>query len=219
MYKISINEKPLFLLNREEGMSYLPGNDREIINRYAGRPKMLHAYIDLLEKNPQYDKVVIFSPEVDQLFRDFCSLFKVIEAAGGVVRNDHNEILFIHRRGFWDLPKGKIDKGESPQQAAVREIQEETGLHDVILSGFLMPTWHVYEMDGRRILKKTWWYELHSAEKELIPQTEEDIEAAVWMSLNTFQSQPRKVYLTILDVLEASEKGAVSNIAPPDIPR
>ncbi len=202
MYKISVNEIPLFLMDTENGMKMLPGNDKNIINRYSGRPKSLHAYIDLMEKSPKYEAVVVYSSDLEQLFMDFCSLFKMIEAAGGIVKNENNEILFIYRRGYWDLPKGKIDLGESTETAAIREINEETGIEQMTIEKYLAETWHVYKMDNKKILKKTYWYLVKTSDTKLVPQTEEDIEVAVWMTKAAFLSEKRKVYGNILDLLE-----------------
>ncbi len=202
MYKISVNEIPLFLMDTENGMNMLPGNDKNIINRYSGRPKSLHAYIDLMEKSPKYEAVIVYSSDIEQLFRDFCTLFKLIEAAGGIVKNENNEILFIYRRGFWDLPKGKIDQGESIETAAIREINEETGIKQMSIEKSLGETWHVYKLDNKRILKRTYWYLLKTTDTQLVPQTEEDIEIAVWMTKTAFLSESRKVYGNILDLLE-----------------
>lgn len=202
MYKISVNEIPLFLLDTENGVKMLPGNEKNIINRYSGRAKSLHAYLDLMEKSQKYEAVAVYFDDVEQLFNDFSSLFKNISAAGGIVKNEKNEILFIYRRGFWDLPKGKIDEGESTEAAAVREINEETGIHNMVIEKFLTNTWHVYKLEKKKILKKTYWYLLKTTDSELIPQTEEDIEEAVWMTKESFLSEKRKVYGNILELLD-----------------
>jgi 8-oxo-dGTP pyrophosphatase MutT (NUDIX family) len=52
----------------------------------------------------------------------------IIKAGGGIVVNEQNEVLLIYRRGKWDLPKGKLDDGETIEECALREVKEETGL-------------------------------------------------------------------------------------------
>ena len=126
---------------------------------------------------------------------DFFSLFRYIKAAGGVVKNEKNEVLVIFRYGKWDLPKGKIKTGsgrngelksdeeaEKTDQAAIREVMEETGLSRVTITGKLSPTFHIYPEKGRQILKKTFWFEMKAtSDQPLIPQNEEDISIVKWV--------------------------------------
>ena len=76
--------------------------------------------------------------ESEESFKDYTKDKVIIEAAGGLVFNEKNELLMIFRRGFWDLPKGKVDEGETLEQCAVREVQEETGLQNIMLGDFLI---------------------------------------------------------------------------------
>ncbi|MFM9951738.1 MAG: NUDIX hydrolase [Saprospiraceae bacterium] len=205
MYTIYINETRL-LLKEADGMPENSiGDAQNIVARYAGKPKHLSGYIDMLEKTNRFQSITLYAEDYEKLVRDFFSLFKLIEAAGGLVLNPADEILFIYRRGFWDLPKGKIDKGESPSEAALREVREETGLEQLELGAELMITYHTYrEKDGRRILKRTYWYQMKTEELALHPQAEEDIEEAVWMSRPVFFSgEEKRVYRSILEVLKA----------------
>jgi mutator protein MutT len=119
--------------------------------------------------------------DLDQMWQVFRGGFKVIEAAGGVVRNREGEILLIYRHDTWDLPKGKIDKGESREQAAVREVEEECGFTDLHLEEYLRNTYHIYEEKGKHILKVTYWFYMFSEQSDLKPQEEEGITALRWM--------------------------------------
>lgn len=106
--------------------------------------------------------------------------FKIIKAAGGVVIKG-NKMLLMFRRGVWDLPKGKLDDGESSRQAAVREVQEETGVR-AALGERICTTWHTYNLNGNRILKRTKWYRMTVLDdSRMAPQAEEDIEKLVWL--------------------------------------
>lgn len=203
MYKVFINETPLFFTNTEGVHPSWTIDETVLIVKYIGKKKSLHNYIDLLEKSHKYEQVVIYSEDLKGLWADFLSLYKVIEAAGGAVFNEKKEVLVIFRRHFWDLPKGKIDKGESPEEAAVREVQEETGLKNVILGTHTTDTYHTYEEKGKRILKRTYWYNMTTTDKNLIPQQEEDIEKAEWVHLPDFLSSKPVIYHNILMVLEA----------------
>ncbi len=201
MYKIYINDLP-FIITVPENSHFF--NGAAIISPFIHNPKILISYIDLLEKQSQnYGDIVLTTSEPDEAFESFTSLFTVIEAAGGVVRNDESELLFIHRNGKWDLPKGKIEEGESPEVASVREIKEETGV-DSRINNLLCITYHSYKIDKERFLKKTYWYNMQLAgeSRSLIPQQEEGIEIVKWMSGDTFLNKYRdNTYKSIIEVL------------------
>ena len=114
-------------------------------------------------------------------WQQFSKDYKLIHAAGGIVHNENGEILMIFRLGFWDFPKGKVEEGESFEEAAVREVEEETGLHNIELRQPLPNTYHTYTLRDTDILKVTHWYEMHAPQQTLTPQTEEDIAQAVWV--------------------------------------
>lgn len=108
------------------------------------------------------------------------SKFKVIKAAGGLVKKG-NKILLIYRLKKWDLPKGKLDKDETPEAAALREVEEECNIK-VELGEKICATWHTYTQNGMRILKKTYWYSMNCLDdSQMKPQLEEDIEDIRWM--------------------------------------
>ncbi len=201
MYEVYINETPFRLLATENATA-LPSNERNLVGRYPGKSKFLLNYIDMLEKNDTYESVSLHSDDLAQLIADFESLYKILEAGGGLVFNEKGETLFIFRRDFWDLPKGKIDKGETKEQAAVREVQEETGLQQVTLGDFICETNHTYKnKKGKRIIKRTYWYHMTTTDMELIPETEEDIEQAIWQRLDKFISLRPRVYKNIMKVI------------------
>ncbi|MCF8463992.1 MAG: NUDIX domain-containing protein [Flavobacteriales bacterium] len=113
----------------------------------------------------------------------FNSYFKTIEAAGGLVQNENGEWLFIHRNGMWDLPKGKLEKGESIGECAVREVAEECGIEKPIIVRPLSTTYHSYKLKDQRILKPTYWFRMKSADTStLIPQTDEGISEVKWIA-------------------------------------
>ncbi len=188
MYVIYINDRPLTLLSmsspgtsdRARKMADVPTH---LTAHYIGKPRTLLNYADMLEKgSPKVTSVDIVSNDLDQLWEDFKSHYKWLPAAGGVVRHErNNKCLFIFRRGFWDLPKGKLDPGEDAPTAAVREVTEETGVVDLKLGPALPTTYHTYRnRKERRVLKPTYWFEMTSGQDNLVPQAEEDIEQAVW---------------------------------------
>ncbi|MDX2068894.1 MAG: NUDIX domain-containing protein [Haliscomenobacter sp.] len=204
MYKIYINDIPFILSSDLALARNIPGDKTNIVARYNGSPKIFLNYSDMLEKGRQLDSITIFSENLEGLWADFCSNFKIIEAAGGCVFNAQEQLLVIYRRGSWDLPKGKIDPGETPEQAAVREVEEETGIAEISLGNFLDYTYHTYrDPKERRILKRTYWYRMHTPQSNLIPQAEEDIEVAEWVFPGPFLAQPGlAIYRSIKEVIE-----------------
>jgi 8-oxo-dGTP pyrophosphatase MutT (NUDIX family) len=130
-----------------------------------------------------------------------------IQAGGGLVENEKGEILFMFRKGKWDLPKGKLDPGESLEACALREVAEETGIGRLELKQFLLVTEHEYMEKGLPILKETHWYLMKSdSHQMLIPQTEEDITELRWIAPTDFNIVKRNTYPAILDVMQAGGK-------------
>ena len=128
------------------------------------------------------ESFVLIGKDLDSMWSDFKKNFKLIQAAGGVVRNAENSILFIFRNEKWDLPKGKLDPGESFEMAAIREVEEECGFNSLVLGDFIQTTYHIYEEKERQILKVSKWYEMFSDETALTPQLEEGITELRWVS-------------------------------------
>lgn len=132
--------------------------------------------------------------------------FKIIDAAGGVVANDENEILLIYRLKKWDLPKGKLDKGETFKETAVREVEEETRVK-VELGRKVTTTWHTYAIKNRPILKRTKWYAMKSLDDSMMkPQKSEFIEKIGWVNDNEVNKLLRKSYRSIRFVMEHYRK-------------
>jgi len=135
----------------------------------------------------------------------------IIIAAGGLVRNSKDEILLIYRRGFWDLPKGKLDAGELIPECAIREVQEETGIQTLDLGPFICTTTHTYfdKWLNQDVEKHTHWYAMLSLENEtLVPQTEEDIEKIEWVPMEQLHQYLLETYPTIRTVFDAFSAGS-----------
>ena len=147
----------------------------------------------------------IFCENLETNFKEFTAQFIFIEAAGGLIKNDKNEYLFIYRHNKWDLPKGKLDKGESPKNAAVRECQEECGLKDITLLDFLVNTYHIYEFKKGWAFKKTYWYNMLCNEINLVPQLEESITEVEWKSKMEIPAMLNNTYYNIIDVLHEAD--------------
>ena len=138
----------------------------------------------------------------------------IITAAGGLVQNNEGAFLLIYRRGFWDLPKGKLDPGESIPTCAVREVQEETGLRTLTLGPFICLTTHAYfdTWLQKNVVKETHWYSMKATALDtetLIPQTEEDIEKIEWVALENLPQYLLQTYPTIQSVFDAFNGGSL----------
>lgn len=189
MYKIYYNEKAITLVHRAfDGQ--IDAIDPTVIKvHYTGKTKFILACLDKLEKSKELLQIFIISDDVELLKTDFMSLFRVVKASGGLVINQKLEMLMIFRRGSWDLPKGKMDPGETKSEAGVREVQEETGLEKVNIIDKLCTTYHIFiDRSGRRVLKPSYWYLMFTTQSALIPQTEEDIEEARWVNMKDFNA-------------------------------
>lgn len=134
------------------------------------------------EEEEEFD-LCFYGSKPEVMMRYLKEFYKYVEAAGGVVKNPKGEYLFIKRFGIWDLPKGKIEKGESPQQAAIREVEEETGIENLTIVKPLANSWHIYPWKETTILKQTYWFLMKSDFREVLtPQINEDITEAQWLS-------------------------------------
>jgi len=127
-----------------------------------------------------------------------------IIAAGGIITNENDEILMIFRRGKWDLPKGKLDEGETIEACALREVQEETGLADVTIKYFVGITYHDYfePRINDDVHKESHWYAMAAAPGQvLVPQTEEDIAEIEWVRKEILDIYLNNSYPTITDII------------------
>ncbi len=200
MYKVFVNEKIVILTDcydlelLQNGMLYFQYDDFE----------ELHFILSMLEDSNDLTGVIIQSNEIEILWADFRTHFSEIEAAGGLVTNDSNEILLIHRFGHWDLPKGKREKGESILSCAFREVQEECGLNDLKPGKQLSDTYHTYREKGFRILKRTYWFEMKSKTEKTVPQAEEGIEQAIWIAPSKIDWSEMKTYPNIRMLIDSS---------------
>lgn len=138
--------------------------------------------IDEFLFDPSNDSIKIVSSDLLALLELFKTKFYYIEAAGGFIEKD-NEFLFIHRQGIWDLPKGKLEKGESLKHCAIRECEEECGIKQLTITKQLSSTFHIYKYKKGFAIKQSYWFYMKSNySKKLTPQIEEDIDEVKWFS-------------------------------------
>ncbi len=148
-------------------------------------------------------------PLAEELF----SVAPVVVAAGGFVLNPTGHLLMIHRRGFWDLPKGKIEKGETLEETAVREVEEECGISGLSIVSEPFETYHLYEERGVTSIKRSVWYEMRcDSDRTPHPQLEEDITQAIWADLELVDALKPQAYRSIQDVIGHFLKGGTSSV-------
>jgi len=178
MYKVFFNDRIIYLDDTLPDMTKV-GKD------------YVCAFENVIDLKPQVRQFLapekkgnlhIFHNDQESLLRTFSLCFTNIVAGGGLVKNNKGEILVIFRRGKWDLPKGKAEQGESMEQTAIREVEEECGLEGIEIQNFLASTYHIYQATQGFILKKTDWYSmLYSGKSDPKPQLAEDITEVRWI--------------------------------------
>ena len=200
--KIYFDNKPLFLCDAvdEDLQPYIHHDDAIFIDELDSHTvkSMIHEM--------QLAKIhagVFYHSNLEELRKAFYKKFTIIQAAGGLVLNEKKEILMIFRRGKWDLPKGKLDKGEKLEDCAVREVEEETGLQKIKLLSPLLITYHTYHEGTKYILKESHWYNMKvSGNQKLVPQTEEDIDAIKWVTTKEAEKLFPDCFPSVIDVIK-----------------
>ena len=198
MIKIIFNEKKILLVDSYQDLSKKMPLSSAIISFKFDEQKIQYLIDDLLISENEF-LILVGNPL--QNLEVLKKSFKLIQAGGGVVLNNKEEILFIYRRKKWDLPKGKLDEAETIEECAIREVKEETGLSELTLGSLLITTYHLY-IENEMILKETFWFEMTTNERALVPQAEEGIKKAIWVHSNNIQFQLSNTYESIMDVIE-----------------
>ena len=189
-HSIFFEEKELLVTDEET-----PSETNVIVYRDKNDIVQAIKHLEFLSK-------VILYGEWEHIFADLKTLYKYIEAAGGFIKNEQDEFLFIFRRGKWDLPKGKLEKGETPEIAAIREVQEETGLQFVKEKLLRCTTWHTYDTYGEPVLKQTYWFNMETTKnQDSKPQTEEDITELQWLPESEFSKVLGNTFPSIVQVM------------------
>lgn len=218
--KIFINDIPVYILsekkinmNRAYGLivrefeSIVPDalvDDVLIMNAsYEQVDSLLKLMTD--KKLKKVHSIFISARKKRDLINYLKEKFKVVEAGGGIVEKDH-KFLMIYRRKVWDLPKGKLDKGETIKQCAVREVEEETGVK-VKVDRKIDSVWHTYISRKKYILKKTHWYAMKCLnDKKMAPQKGEGIKKVEWMDMEQVRNALHGSYRSIRYVMQEYTK-------------
>ena len=154
----------------------------------------------------KYKVYINNQPEIiTESWENFSKKYRLIDAAGGLVYNSKNQVIMIYRNEKWDLPKGKLEYGESIEQCAIREVKEECGVLDLKIIHRLKETYHTYNISNEKILKRTFWFKMKSSDKGvLVPQIEEGITKVVWVDSIDIPNNLKNSYGNIIDLLKLS---------------
>ena len=198
MYKVFFNQKPIILTTsfveqtKESPVFFL---------KFANKKSIVAAL-----RSKKVSQLYLYHAKEEKLWPLFYEIFKVIEASGGIVQHrSSKKFLFIYRNQKWDIPKGRIEEGESVQYAAIREVEEETGVTDLVITRTLPTTLHLFHRNGKYRLKKTYWYAMETDfQGELNPQEEEGIQKAEWVKREAIPALFENAYLNIKLLWEKS---------------
>lgn len=195
MYKVFIDNSKVIFKETHEESKQLSKTDIPLMIKNIAK-----------QLNSGTKEIRIESSNIKEVFENFFKNYKKIDAAGGIVFNTQKEFLVISRLGKWDLPKGKVEKDEKIEDAALREVEEECGISNVKRLTEVCKTFHTYNLKGESILKRTIWYHMeYNGEEELIPQIEEGITEVKWLAWADRETIFDNTYGNIIDVIQKTE--------------
>lgn len=189
MYKVFVKDIPIIL-----------STNKKIGSQYTSMPLKIVNFKKLVKKisSGELHYINLYHKKEEKLEKFLKKKLPVVQAAGGLVYNHKKEILFIYRNSKWDLPKGGVENDETIEEAAVREVEEETGVQYLKVRDFIAKTYHVFKRNGEFKLKITHWYEMHTDyDGNLTPQLEEGIKKAKWKNFEKSQKALRDSYENI----------------------
>ena len=218
MKTIFVNDIPIHFkelnnlkLKKEDFDTHVDGSSgivpKKLYSRVLIFDSTIKTIVDLLKKMTKHKFKKIYSITITlkgykKVVKDLKKMFKIIKAGGGVVQNSNKEILFIYRMKKWDLPKGKLDKGETIKECAKREVEEETKVK-VECGSKIISTWHTYTRNKNFILKKTTWFNMKCIDdSKMKPQKKEKIEKVEWMKDSSVQDILLNSYKTLNHVMK-----------------
>ncbi|PQJ80911.1 NUDIX hydrolase [Polaribacter porphyrae] len=188
MYKVFVNDKPIIITSSSQNKNNYPV--------YIYKNIVFDEVIYKL-KNEAIQGILLYTTNLEKDWNRFKTNFKVVPAAGGLVKNSKNEFLFIFRNDIWDLPKGRIEKGETIDIAAIREVEEECGIFNLSILKKLITTYHTYYQKGLRLKETHWFLMTSNYNKPLIPQIEEGITEATFKNESEIKAILEKSYANI----------------------
>ena len=194
MYKVFVNESPLILTNK---LSETANGEYFLLNEES-----IKQAIKALKKK-KLSEAYIYHPNHEEILKKFTKKVPLIVAAGGVVTNTKGKVLFIYRNDKWDLPKGKLDKGEAIEDCAIREVMEETGVQGLRIENFLQTTYHIFTNNGVPTLKEVHWFAMKTEYTgKLKGEKKEGIVKVKWKGPKKIQKALQNSYTNIKILFE-----------------
>ena len=198
--KSYVDESPIYITDQLSVELNEKSTEKDVLFINQESSFVVETILKALKKNKK--EVIILLEDIEKAKADFFKNFTCIEAAGGIVQNENKELLFIFRRGKWDLPKGKLEENETVEICAAREIEEETGVKNLILKHKIGETYHIYEENKTMILKTShWFYFISNGQQHTTAQTEEDISEVKWVQTRNIKEPMANTYQNIKDIL------------------
>ena len=202
MHKIYFEKRCIIICPPDE----LALADPNAVMFNIGTASDIHRLVEMVELSDSLHRVYIPTSDVETTYRTICAEFLEVNAGGGLVSNRRGDYLLISRNGLWDLPKGHQDPGEEISVTALREVQEETGIDQLLLGELICITDHCYKRNGIWHLKHTWWYDmLYTDPTDLTPQREEDIAKAAWVAKSSLPPFLHNTYPSIVEVFREAK--------------
>jgi 8-oxo-dGTP pyrophosphatase MutT (NUDIX family) len=199
MYKIYFGKRYIILSSSNEDKNLRISHDFITCKNKKSFDK---AYIEF-QKDDRLSCLKLINPKPDKLFKHFKKKFKVIHAAGGLVENNEGKILVMKRDGVWDLPKGKIEKGESRKHAAIREVEEECGIFNLKIVCKIGKSYHTYKLENKSVLKLTHWYKMiYDGNALPVPETREGISEIIWTGNNELKEIKELAYPNLSQIID-----------------
>ena len=197
MHKIYFEKRCIIICTPDEEALQDPNS----VEYHPGEIIDIHALVRMFEVQDTLQRIYIPTHDTEKTYRRICGEFKEVNAAGGLVSNRRGDYLLISRYGLWDLPKGHQEPGEDIEVCALREVQEETGVDQLLLRRLVCITDHCYLRNGIWHLKHTWWYDmLYTDPTNLTPQRDEDITKAAWVAKSSLPPFLKNTFPSIVEV-------------------
>jgi len=202
MYEVFFNDRVVFI-----GSTFKKSLTADSLVCHISDADSVRKAWEIFKISSIYKKMFLISDDSELIKKYFFNLFKIVMAAGGLVRNNQNQLLCIYRWGKWDLPKGKIEKGEEVEDAALREVEEECGIQGVVLKNLNSITYHIYENQfkpGVWVLKPTYWYNMvYEGCETLSPQVKEDILKAQWFDPDKLDAVVENTWISLVPLFKS----------------
>ena len=197
MHKIYLEKRCILICSPDEPAL----SDPNSIELHLGEASDVASLVGMFETSSSLSRIYIPTNDIETTYKEFCSQFKEVNAAGGLVSNRRGDVLLIRRNDLWDLPKGHQEADEDISVTALREVQEETGVERLKLRDLICVTDHCYRRNEIWHLKHTWWYDmLYTDPVDLTPQREEDITKAAWVARSSLSPYLKNTYPSIMEV-------------------